>query len=216
MRKVFFIAVIIAAVAGATSAAIWWAQPDWFDRSLWWAGAATSTEPSADDRGADDSASSESPSPEESAAPAAASDQSTSEGGESGSYEPTSEYVAEGFDPDERVVDFSEATEGARDGPARDILTSRDVQRMLHERSDRLVPCYQKVLDERPDAQGDVQFSFAIDSGGDVRMVRITDSELRSPAAEDCMVRETRNWEFSKTHLGSVTRFETGMTFRLR
>jgi len=134
-----------------------------------------------------------------------------------GPYEPTSEYVADGFDPDDRVVDFSEAEAGSQaSGPGADVLTANDVHRILHERASQLIPCYQKVRDERPQASGEVSFEFGIDSGGEVKLVRVTDSELESRQAEDCLVEKTRGWTFPETNLGTVTRFDASMTFRMR
>jgi hypothetical protein len=133
-----------------------------------------------------------------------------------GPYEPTSEYVAEGFDPGKQVIDFSESKTGGGSRPRGDILTTGDVHRILHERANKLIPCYQKVLDERPEASGEVGFEFGIDSGGGVKMVRVTDSELESRQAEDCMVDKTRGWSFPETGMGSVTTFETSMTFRMQ
>lgn len=134
-----------------------------------------------------------------------------------GPYEPTSKYIADGFDPDERVIDFSESkVRSKKEGPRLDVLTTNDVQRIVYDRANSLIPCYQKVLDKRPDAGGDVGFEFGIDSDGEVLMVRITDSELRSKVAEDCLVEKTRNWDFPKTNLDFVTRFQTSMLFRMQ
>ena len=133
----------------------------------------------------------------------------------SGPYEPTSEYIAEGFDPDKRLIDFSNSKPAAGSGPRVDILTTSDVQRIVYNRANDLIPCYQKTLDRRPDATGRVHFSFGLDPSGEVVMVRIPKSGLESTVAEDCMVEKTRRWDFPETGLEIVTRFKTSMMFRL-
>jgi hypothetical protein len=145
----------------------------------------------------------------------AAGDAATASEDAAGPYEPTSEYIAEGFDPDERLVDFSDSEPAAGSGPRVDILTTSDVQRIVYNRANDLIPCYQKTLDGRPDATGRVHFRFGIDPSGEVVMVRIPKSGLESTVAEDCMVEKTRRWEFPETGLEIVTRFKTSMMFRL-
>jgi hypothetical protein len=205
MRKFLYVAGVVAVVALAGVGGLVVYAPGWLK------GAESSTAGSAAVPDIDS----------ERGAEPAESGEATGQGGDraarkEGPYEPTSEYVAKGFDPGKQVIDFSESKGGEASGPGEDILTTGNVHRILHERANKLIPCYQKVLDERPDASGEVGFEFGIDSGGGVKMVRVTDSELESRKAEDCMVEKTRGWSFPETGMGSVTTFETSMTFRLQ
>lgn len=203
MRKFLYVAGVVAVVALAGVGGLVVYAPGWFS------GAESSTVGSAAAPDIDRESGGESVESAESADERADRNE--------GPYEPTSEYVAEGFAPDDRVVDFSEAEAGdEKSGPGADVLSANDVDRILHERASQLLTCYQKVLDERPEVSGEVAFEFGIGPGGEVKMVRVTNSELESRKAEDCLVEKTRGWSFPETNLGTVTRFDTSMTFRMR
>lgn len=133
-----------------------------------------------------------------------------------GPYRPSSQFIADGFDPDRTVMDFEEAAAKREAGPKVGVLSTADVQRIVYDRANRLIPCYQKVLDTRPEAAGNVDFEFAIAPSGDVLMVRVASSELESKLAEDCMVGRMKGWSFPATKLQVPTRLETGMMFQLQ
>lgn len=123
-------------------------------------------------------------------------------------YEPQSEYIEEGLDPEVTRFDLG-GEAGAADGT---VDVDRLVSQHVRQNQNSLMPCYAEALQEQ-DLQGRVDMEFGIAPDGRVALVRVTDSTLRSPTTEDCLVDVARTWSFDKTGRETLTRFKTDFGF---
>ena len=60
--------------------------------------------------------------------------------------------------------------------------------------------CYEKELQRLPHLSGNVNLSWKIDTDGRVQAARIESTTLGNPAAEGCMVRQLKAWQFPKSN----------------
>jgi hypothetical protein len=140
--------------------------------------------------------------PDESAEPAAPQ----------GPYEPTSEYIEPGLDPEVTNLAMGD---GERDPDPNlpEMLSGRAIQQVVNAHQQELVRCYADSLQTNPDLAGRVFFDFGIAPDGHVAMVRVTSSKLRSKETEDCFVEKARRWTFPATRRAMLTRFDTDLNF---
>ena len=126
---------------------------------------------------------------------------------------PEAGYQEEGFNPDEIELDLGAESSGEpTGGPGR--LENRQIQNVVNANRGQLVDCYAEVLDTYGEMSGSVTFDIAVGADGDVRMIRVAESSLRSHEAEECFIRRARNWSFPATDAGGHTRFQHEMEFR--
>lgn len=137
-----------------------------------------------------------------------------------GSYEPTSEWVEEGLDPDVTQFGFEAGAAQARsdDAPAIEstggaVLSEVALHNMMIAKQSQMMPCYVDALNQDPDAAGKVDMKFGIAPDGHVAMVKVTGSTLRHKPMEDCLVDASRSWSFPATGRGTLMKFETDFTF---
>ncbi len=125
---------------------------------------------------------------------------------------PNSAYVEEGFEPDNLEIDFG-AADDEQDSNLPRVLSDAQIQSVIDSHQDELVACYGDQLQEDPDLSGRVDVDFAIHPEGRVAMVQVTDSTLRSHAAEDCLVERARRWTFPEVNQAHHTQFDTDFEF---
>lgn len=129
---------------------------------------------------------------------------------------PTSIYIEEGFDPEVTDLAFgADEPVSHADPTAPTRLSNRQIQRVLQDHQSELLRCYARELETNPDLGGDVEFDFAIRPDGEVAMVKVAESTLRSTSAEDCFVDRARHWNFPEFSHEQPTRFQINMGFRL-
>jgi uncharacterized protein YxeA len=125
---------------------------------------------------------------------------------------PTSAYIEEGAD--NRDVELSFGQDGDREPTGIRSLTNRHIQQVMHQNQRELLGCYGAELAEYPDLAGEVEFEFAVYPAGNVAMVRVKESSLRSHEAEDCFVEHARHWNFPATDQDGLARFTTSINFQ--
>lgn len=126
---------------------------------------------------------------------------------------PAAGYREAGFNPDEVELDLSAGGPAGQTGQVR-RLTDRQIQNVVDANRHQLVDCYADTLDTYGEMSGAVEFDFAVGNDGEVRMVEIVDSTLRSHEAEECFVERAQNWSFPETGAGQPTRFQNEMQFQ--
>lgn len=124
-------------------------------------------------------------------------------------YEPTSEWIEEGLDPDVTTFGFG----GPAVDPSGPELSEGQIQQLVNARQADLMGCYASALEEDQDLKGRVDFQFGIAPDGHVAMVRVTGSTLASTPTEDCMVEQARTWSFPATNRSVLMKFDTDFTF---
>jgi hypothetical protein len=131
---------------------------------------------------------------------------------EQGPYEPTSQYLEPGFDPE--VTSFAMGdSERPRDENLPEMLSGRAIQQVMNAHQQELVRCYADSLKADPDLAGRVFFDFSVAPDGHVAMVRVKSSKLRSKQTEDCFVDKAKHWTFPATRRDVLTRFDTDFNF---
>ncbi len=125
---------------------------------------------------------------------------------------PTAAYIEEGAD--NRDVELSFDVEDNREPTGIMNLNNRHIQRVMAQNQRELLSCYGDQLADYPDLEGEVEFEFAVRPSGEVAMVRVKDSTLRSHEAEDCFVERARHWSFPATDQSQLARFSTSVDFR--
>ena len=125
-------------------------------------------------------------------------------------YEPTSQWIEEGLDPDVTTFGFGGNTPAEPSGPE---LSEYQIQELVYAKQADLMGCYAAALQENEDLQGKVDFQFGVAPDGHVAMVKVTGSTLASKPTEDCMVAQARTWSFPKTNRASRMKFDTDFTF---
>lgn len=129
-----------------------------------------------------------------------------------GPYEPSSEYIEPGLDPD--VTTFAmDKGDAPTDPNLPEMLSGAAIQRVTNQHQNELVQCYADALKDDPDLAGRVFFDFGVAPDGHVAMVRVTGSKLRSKPTEDCFVDKARRWKFPATRRQVLTRFDTDFNF---
>lgn len=125
---------------------------------------------------------------------------------------PTAAYIEDGAD--NRDVELSFTDNDDRPATGLHTLTNRHINRVMQQNQRELLRCYGDQLAEYPDLAGDVEFEFAVYPAGNVAMVRIKESSLRSHEAEECFVEKARHWSFPATDRTDLARFSTSIDFR--
>lgn len=134
---------------------------------------------------------------------------------EPGPYEPTSEYIEPGLDPD--VTTFAMDKGGKPVDPnLPEMLSEAAIQQVSNQHQRELIGCYAQALKDDSDLAGRVFFNFGVAPDGHVAMVRVTKSGLRSKSTEDCFVDKARRWRFPATRRQVLTRFDTNFNFVTR
>lgn len=134
------------------------------------------------------------------------------------SYEPTSEWVEEGVDPDVMQLGFDGtedegAAEPAIESSGRGELSEPALHNMMIAKQNEMMPCYVDTLNQNPEASGTVDMRFGIAPDGHVVMVKVIGSTLRDRPMEDCLVEKSRRWAFPATGRATLMKFETDFSF---
>jgi hypothetical protein len=127
-------------------------------------------------------------------------------------YEPTSEWIEPGLDPEVTNLAMG-GGERQADPNLPEMLSSRAIQQVMNAHQQELIGCYADSLKAKPDLAGRVFFDFGVAPDGHVAMVRVTSSKLRSNETEDCFVEKARDWTFPATRREVLTRFDTDFNF---
>ena len=125
---------------------------------------------------------------------------------------PTAAYIEEGADNRDVELSFNESND--RPSTGLHTLTNRHINRVMQQNQRELLRCYGDQLAEYPDLAGEVEFEFAVYPEGNVAMVRVKESSLRSHEAEECFVERARHWTFPATDRTDLARFSTSIDFR--
>jgi hypothetical protein len=129
-----------------------------------------------------------------------------------GPYEPTSEWIEPGLDPEVTNLAMG-GGEREPDPNLPEVFSGRAIQQVMNAHQQELVRCYADGLEVDPDLAGRVFFDFGVAPDGHVAMVRVTSSKLRSKETEDCFVEKARHWSFPATRRSVLTRFDTDFNF---
>jgi hypothetical protein len=135
-----------------------------------------------------------------------------------GTYEPTSQWIEEGLDPNVTQFGFEggEAPEGgelAIESSGGGELSEVALHNMMLQKQNEMMPCYVEALNQDPDASGTVDMQFGIAPDGHVAMVKVVGSTLEDKPMEDCLVETSRYWSFPATGRATLMKFDTDFTF---
>lgn len=138
---------------------------------------------------------------------------------ESGDYEPTSQWIEDGVDPDVTQFGFEggagapESGELAIESNGGGELSEVALHNMMLQKQAEMMPCYVEALEQDPDASGKVDMQFGIAPDGHIAMVKVTGSTIQDKPMEDCLVEMSRKWSFPATGRGTLMKFDTDFTF---
>ncbi len=90
------------------------------------------------------------------------------------------------------------AADGGPADPASLPFGPEAVQAVFSAHHGELRTCYEEVLAQGHDLQGEVLLSFVIGSEGEASRVRVKRSTLGNPSVEACVAQAVRRWAFPK------------------
>ncbi len=103
---------------------------------------------------------------------------------------------------------------GARSGPGRHAPPPREpvkvvgacqpsvIGRAIALHASQIRYCYETELSRNPDLSGKLAVSFTIDGSGEVAEASLLDSNVASPALEQCVVKQVLRWRFPEPGAG--------------
>ena len=71
-----------------------------------------------------------------------------------------------------------------------------DIRRAIDNQVPQLLTCYEALLAQRPNKEGKIVLSWAIDKKGEVNSPRILKSEINSKTLEKCALEAVKTWSF--------------------
>jgi TonB family protein len=93
---------------------------------------------------------------------------------------------------------------GAGDPEVRGSLSREAIQLVIQSHLGEVQSCYERELVRDPALRGRVLVSFVIGPSGAVQSAAVTESTLRSPRVEGCIVEAVRRWTFPPPEGGGV------------
>lgn len=69
---------------------------------------------------------------------------------------------------------------------------------VINRHQGEIIYCYERGLQTAPQIGGRVAVDFVIGPAGRITTARVTNSSLRSPTVENCMLAKMRNWQFPR------------------
>jgi|GEM_PF-2730540 len=88
------------------------------------------------------------------------------------------------------------------------------VRDVVRDRLDELEACYDRTLEKKPDAEGELVLQFRIASDGSPRSVRQTGGDLSDRSLGQCVTEGLRRWRFPAAYTFVEPRVTLVVTFQ--
>ena len=101
------------------------------------------------------------------------------------------------------VEDYETSTfsVGAGEGSVEGLLgnvTQDEIERVFSNNQNAMMRCYQEVLEDVEEIEGELQFDLEVASDGSVQSAFISSSDLGAVSAESCMLSRVRGFHFNR------------------